>query len=367
MTSPFPSRRAVHGSEKTSRDSKRQKTLPQEGERQEQVSNEQETIEASEAAEEEQTGGLKGFVQRLADRVAGVSRAEARAWTWGLGIAGIILFTTLLTAGFIASRSAGPEIKTVSAVLDSVEVKGRWGRTPIVVVSSPVEVSSTKLRTQKTGDGPELVEGAPVVLSITAFDGETGEVLNPSGEPNILIASLQEAELGETLTNLLIGKTEGSRLVIGRPLTNGQVEVDVVDVLLTAAKGEPCDDGGPLVVSVGEEGPAVTEKPATAPSDLVVQCLLRGDGPQVGPNDEVIIQYVAINWEDSKVTSSTWVDGVPTKVKVSEVMEGLSHALVDWRAGSRLAVIIPPDMASGEDTVIAVVDILAVIHGEDDE
>lgn len=377
MTAPFPSRRSVHGKEGKEEEPKppQRKSLKEKSRK---AKDPTEPRRASRSPAKAKSGdgmfsnsvresrdASWGFVQWLSAKVSGVSRAGARAWALGIAIAGIVVFTGLLTAGLIAAQSSGPRPMTVPGVLDSVEVRGRWGKVPVVVVSSPVEISSTKLRVEKTGSGAQLVEGQPVILSITAFDGETGELLNPDGQPNMLISSLEEAELGPTLSSLLVDKTEGSRLSIARPLTDGGVEVDVVDIWPTTASGEPCDEGGPLVVAVDGGGPMVKEKPGTAPQDLVVQCLLRGEGSQVGPEDDVILHYLAGNWEESKVTSSTWIDGMPTKVNVGEVMEGLSRALVDWRVGSRLALIIPPDMASGEDTVFAIVDILAVVPNSD--
>ncbi len=306
--------------------------------------------------------GLKAALQWAADRVGNARRSEARAWAWGLGTIGTILFFGLLGAGLWLSKETALPAETVPGVLDSVEVSGRRGRQPIVVLSSPVDVSGTKVRVERTGQGIELEEGTPVLLSITAFDGETGEVLNPNGEPNVVVAALDEAELGKTLSSLLVGKTEGTRLVVARPLTSGGTEIDVVDVLSTVASGNACNEEGPLAVSAESRAPTVERTVEEAPDGLVVQCLIKGEGEQVGAGDEVVVQYLAGSWSDGAVTSSTWSDGVPTLVNLDDIMSGLSEALVDRRVGSRLAITIPPDMATGEDTMFAVVDILAVSH-----
>lgn len=319
--------------------------------------------EASEQAAGD--GSLRSVLQWTANWVGNVGRSEARAWAWGLGAIGTLLFFGLLGAGLWLSKETTLAAQTVPGVLDSVEVSGRRGRQPIVVLTAPVDVSATKVRVERIGQGKELEEDTPVLLSITAFDGETGEVLNPDGEPNVVVADLNEAELGKTLSSLLVGKSEGTRLLVARPLTSGGTEIDVVDVLATTATGDACDESGPLAVTV-ESGSLAVERTVDEPPDgLVVQCLVKGDGGQIRAGDEVVLQYLAGTWSDGAVTSSTWSDGVPTLVNLDNIMAGLSEALVDRRVGSRLAVTIPPDMATGEDTMFAVVDILAVSHASE--
>ena len=44
---------------------------------------------------------------------------------------------------------------------------------------------------------------------------------------------------------------------------------------------------------------------------------------------------------------------------MSDIMPGLLQLLVDQRVGSRLAITIPPDQATGDDTLCVVIDILA--------
>lgn len=49
---------------------------------------------------------------------------------------------------------------------------------------------------------------------------------------------------------------------------------------------------------------------------------------------------------------------MPELVPLDSAMKGLSEALVDRRVGSRLAITIPPDLATGDDTLCVVVDVL---------
>lgn len=248
-------------------------------------------------------------------------------------------------------------------VLDEVQVSGRHGATPVVQLSAPVHVGGVEYREQRSGDGRVVNEGTPVLLSVSAFDGITGESLQPEGVPSLVVGNADEVDLGATMAQIVTGAKEGSRFVVGRLLSSGQVEVNVVDVLYTIAKGTTIDAAGPLTVSVSDAGIAVTHADGDAPSDLSTQVLIQGDGPQVHDGDQVVAQYLAINWSDGAQVASTWDQGEPRLISLDDAYLGLREALVDQRVGTRLAIVVPPDMASGSDTLCMVVDILGAMPG----
>jgi len=272
----------------------------------------------------------------------------------------------------VAASSARSEHPAQSGgAADLVQVSGRQGATPVVTVTGPLDVVDLKVRELVAGDGREITEGSPVVLAITAFDGEDGTILSPQGRPQLRVGRADDQDLGGELAGQVIGRTEGSRLVFvrrvaasqsGEAQVPGGIEVDVVDVLPSVATGEE-EPGeadaaqGPLTVTLGDDGPIMSHQGA-APSDLATQVLLRGDGAQVGDGDAVVAQFIVAGWSDGIVRSSTWATGVPQSIDLATVMPGLRDALVDQRVGSRIAVTIPPDQASGDDTLCTVVDIL---------
>lgn len=114
---------------------------------------------------------------------------------------------------------------------------------------------------------------------------------------------------------------------------------------------------GPLQVMIGGEGPVIRHG-KTVPAEVTVQTLLEGNGGQVGATDELVVQYIVTGWKDGRVRSSTWRTGLPELLSLPGAMPGLRTALVDHRVGSRLAITIPPDQATGDDTLCLVVDIL---------
>ncbi|WP_165214581.1 peptidylprolyl isomerase [Schaalia sp. ZJ1691] len=267
-------------------------------------------------------------------------------------------------------RSAGATQHIVSAI-DSVSVSGRVGATPVVDLLHQVSVSSLKSRVLFAGEGREITKGSPMLLAVTTFDAQTGENLSAQGRPQLQVATAGDHTVDEALESLIIGKTEGSRILAIHPVSEDtssdvsstqpvrRTEINVIDVLPSIATGSPVEAvANPvLTVSMTPDGPAITHG-QTPPSSLKVETLLQGDGAQIRQNDRVIAQYTVVGWSDSIARSSTWDTGMPRILQLSHVMKGLSEALVDQRVGSRLALTIPADLASGDDVLCVVIDIL---------
>ncbi|MFZ1382412.1 MAG: FKBP-type peptidyl-prolyl cis-trans isomerase [Scrofimicrobium sp.] len=276
-----------------------------------------------------------------------------------------ILMALVGAGALFAARaySASQECPVLAqeGVLDEVRVSGRHGATPVVELSSPAEVEGVEYRQQRYGDGRVVESSTPVLLSVSAFDGKTGESLQPQGLPSLIVGDAGEESLGVTMADIVTGSKEGSRFVVGRLLADGDVEINIVDVLYTIAKGTTVDAPGPLTVTVSDAGIAITHVEEEAPSSLTTQVLIQGDGPQVHDGDQVVAQYVSVNWTDGAQVASTWDQGAPRLISLDDAYLGLREALVDQRVGTRLAIVIPPDMASGEDTLCVVVDILGAM------
>lgn len=279
----------------------------------------------------------------------------------------ILLAALLLGAGSFLLRPweamDEPAQSGPLGALDAVTVSGRVGATPVVSVARPLEVGALKARVIETGSGREITEGSPVLLSLISFDGTTGESKSASGRPGLVVGHASAGELGEELADLVVGASEGSRILVVRPLGSADgatpSEITVIDVLGSIAYGEENtgEQVGTLQVEMTTEGPLVKHD-GPVPTGTTVQTLIRGDGPQVGGHDRVLAQYAVVGWSDSIVRSSTWLTGMPQLVPLDSVMKGLAEALVDRRVGSRLAITIPPDLATGDDTLCIVIDIL---------
>ena len=317
----------------------------------------------------------RGSSQRAAARAQrsrGVSRAAI--------FMRVVLAVVLIAAGSglawwafhprpFSDDAAVADVATQSTTLglfDRVSVSGRVGATPTIEIKAPLEVAGTKATTLIEGSGRDITEGSPVLVAITAFDGETGQTLSESGRPQLSLGIVGSDVIGDELTSMVVGQREGTRMVAFRTIAPGAgapgatsgIEVDVIDILPSIAMGTSVDATvGPLSVEMSPEGPIITHS-ATVPDGVTTQALIKGDGVQVHENDRVVAQFTVLGWTDGVVRVSTWETGVPQVINLSTAMRGLQTALVDQKVGSRLAITIPPDLAAGDDTLCIVIDIL---------
>ena len=270
-----------------------------------------------------------------------------------------------------AEEASVPESATQSptlALFDRVTVSGRVGATPTIEIKAPLEVDGFKARVLEAGSGREITEGSPVLVSVTAFDGNSGRMLSESGRPQMSLGIVGSGQIDEDLSRLVTGKREGTRVLAFRSITMGDgstntIEVDVVDILPSIATGTSVDASvGPMSVEMSPEGPIISLID-TLPGGVTTQTLIKGDGVQVHEGDRVVAQFTVLGWTDGTVRVSTWETGVPEVINLGTAMKGLATALVDQKVGSRLAITIPPDLAAGDDTLCVVIDILGTEPG----
>ncbi len=326
-SSPLPSRRSVHGKQAASEPAPVTTTIPATGAR---------------------------------SRSAVVSLPWWVSYWQPLVIAALVAAVGL-AAYFLASayvKDQALPVLVAEGTLDEVAVSGAHGAAAVIDLEEPVRSDGVQIRQDLYGSGRTVEYGTPVLFSVTAFDGATGENLEPNGEPSLVVGTAGAELFGDTLNDVLVGSTEGSRYVVARKLDSGQTEIDVVDVLFSIARGEEVGSEGPLTVTLDDQGPRVAHDAGDPPTDLVTQVLIEGSGRQVQEGDSVVAQYVVFGWESGTQTASTWQEGSPKLIDLEQAMPGLKEVLLDRRVGSRIAAVIPAEKATGEDAVCVVVDIL---------
>lgn len=279
----------------------------------------------------------------------------------------LTLLAGLLVVTVGACRPEPPEEDPT----DQIEVAGEFGRRPVVQVDVPVQIDGVITEELITGDGAQLDEGDAVLLAYLAIDAVTGEVVEDSygKEPRILL--LTEDEAGP-LHSELLGRTEGSRLLRLEPgsMTRPDPLVLVYDILRTAAYGDELEIPASLPEVEREESgaPVVTLPDSGPPNALTIAPLIRGDGPQVQAGESVTVRYVQVAWSTGEVVDSTWGPGaLPMTIPLVDRIPGLQDGLVDATVGSQVMLIVPPAQADGTDTMVFVVDVLAVTMLADGE
>ena len=201
------------------------------------------------------------------------------------------------------------------------------------------------------------------------------------------------------LTTALEGKKMGSRVLAVLPpkygygasgnsqvgITGSDTLVFVVDMIkeyagTASASGTNVSSGGgslPTVSAKTGTAPSVKVPTSSPPSKLVVKTLIKGSGPPVAKGQEVVTQYVGLNWRTRKVFDSSWSRGAPFGFEIgaspAQIIPGWDTGLVGVPVGSRVMLVIPPKDGygsagqssvgiKGTDTLVFVVDVLDAVN-----
>ncbi|ACZ30521.1 peptidylprolyl isomerase FKBP-type [Xylanimonas cellulosilytica DSM 15894] len=286
-------------------------------------------------------------------------------------------FTLLaLTAVLALLLSGCGVVGTVSAPTVSqapVEVTGAAGQEPSLTYEQPLDITRPGTRTIWPGTGDRLVEGGPVLLNLYAQDGRDGSVVQSTFADAPAWRTMSVASLGANLHEALQGSRVGARLLFleeqdGLPL------VLVIDVLPTRASGEPVAprEGQPTVVLDADGAPTITvPEGADPPTDLLVQPLVRGSGPQVEVGEVVTVRFTGVRWSDGTVFDTTWdtphgAEAVQSvMIGIGQVVDGWDQGLLEQTVGSQILLVVPPSLGYGgtssplaDQTLVYVVDIL---------
>ncbi len=131
--------------------------------------------------------------------------------------------------------------------------------------------------------------------------------------------------------------------------------------------------GGSLPTVEGEVGkkPTVKAPGGKAPSKLETEVLTEGEGDEVAKGDLLVAHYLGQTWRDNKVFDNSYDRGEPSGfgIGVGQVVKGWDQGLVGQKVGSRVLLVVPPDLGygaqgnpqggiKGDDTLVFVVDIV---------
>jgi len=253
-----------------------------------------------------------------------------------------------------------------------VEVTGPLLEEPTITYPRPLEIAEAKHAVVVEGTGERLRPDEPVLLHYRLESATTGELVDQTYGSLPKAYLLTPEDLSLELYQALLGVRVGSRVLLLAPgdETAGTVPtVLVADVLPTRAEGQPVEprEGLPAVTE-GEGGaPVVTIPEGEPPEELEVQALVRGSGPQITADSTLVVQYTMVRWSDGTVVDSTWEATGPRAFSLAETITGWNQGLLEQTVGSRVLLVVPPNLAFGDqeghdlagETVVYVVDLLA--------
>lgn len=258
---------------------------------------------------------------------------------------------------------------------------------PEISFDAPWAIASTTSRVLRPSEGGQrLTADSVVTLNYVGVNGTTGEVFDSSyerGAPSVF--SLSNVVAGFRLG--LSGQTVGSRVLVGMPSSDGYPEgnqdgsiqpgdsllfvIDIISANFEEVTGEPVApvEGMPEVTEDDEGAPVATiDTEAEAPEELQVAPLIAGPGAEVTADSVIQVKYRSWVWDTGEPFEDAWA---PQSGRLSGLIEGWRQGLEGQTAGSRVLLVVPPELAYPEgrttspalppdQTLVYVIDILDV-------
>lgn len=118
--------------------------------------------------------------------------------------------------------------------------------------------------------------------------------------------------------------------------------------------------------------PKVTVPKGAPPKKLEVKEIEEGSGEEAKSGDEILVQYVGVNYKNGKEFDSSWSrnEPFPLTLGAGSVIPGWEQGIEGMKVGGRRELIIPPELAYGEagappaigpnETLVFVIDLLEV-------
>jgi FKBP-type peptidyl-prolyl cis-trans isomerase len=300
----------------------------------------------------------------------------------------------------LALVGCGSSSSPPSSPNQSVSAGGSFGKAPSVKIPSQKAGKDLYVKTEVQGSGPVLTKSDAFLTNYVVYlwSGKTHKLVlsTYTSTPQVLSGSLLPG-----LETALDGKKIGSRVLAVLPpkygygaqgnsqvgVTGSDTLVFVVDMIkaysgTASASGTHVSNGGgslPTVSPTTGKAPTVTIPKNSPPTSLVVKTLIKGSGPPVAKGQEVVTQYVGVNWRTKAVFDSSWSRGAPFGFQIdaspAQIIPGWDTGLLGVPVGSRVMLIIPPKDGygsagqssagiKGTDTLVFVVDVLDAVNGK---
>ncbi|MFC8798387.1 FKBP-type peptidyl-prolyl cis-trans isomerase [Promicromonospora sp. NPDC057138] len=278
-----------------------------------------------------------------------------------------------VTPAAAPSPAPSPSEADVKAV-EGIEVAGPVGKEPKVTFKAPIKVTSPTSRVVSEGTGEELTEGAQATINYVVIAGKDGSTSGSTWETKKPESFTLGDPQYDLLNDRLIGQKVGTRIVMASTAMDQTIQVTMVEVsavkeIPTRAEGTAVEpkEGLPAVELTDDGQPTVTiPKNFKAPTDLVVQPLIEGDGAKVTKDQTVTVQYAGCLLDGTSFDSS-WSRGTPTSFPLNGVIPGWTNGIAGQKVGSQVLLVIPADQAYGDQeqngipansTLVFVVDVL---------
>ncbi|MCC9196690.1 FKBP-type peptidyl-prolyl cis-trans isomerase [Arthrobacter sp. zg-Y820] len=286
-----------------------------------------------------------------------------------------------------AGKSAGQ-----AGVFDSVKVKVEDQDTvPEVEFDAPLEITESAAKIVYTGDGDTVAEGQSITFKFVALNAEDGSVLGDTYEDaaSALPVNEQLKEQDPALYEVLLGAKVGSQVAYAFPDAQAAAQSEgaeteqaaqptqvmvlsiqsTQDTVATLSPDEAASrkaegnllmspedvsaletDGKLPKVSFGEDGVPAVEIPENMeePDKLIVKVLEEGEGAAVEETGTVKVDYLGVSQRDGSTFDSSYERGEPAEFPLDGVIPGWTHGLAGQKAGSKVLLVLPSELAYGD-------------------
>lgn len=294
-----------------------------------------------------------------------------------------------------ASASATPTTKIVSGPVPDITAGAKFGQKPTVAKGAGTPSADLAVKTVITGDGPALAAGDYFQVNYLGQIWDTAKVFDTSWGRGTYTNVLGQQKVIPGWDKGLIGQKVNSRVELAIPPVlgygtsgNSQAGIKGTDTLVfvvdvvgrfnkdSSAKGKvvPQTDAALPKVGANTDGkaPSITVPKTKAPTKLVSNYILEGDGPEVKATDTLLLQYKGVLWDGGKEFDASYKAGQLAAFPLAQLIKGWQQGLVGKKAGSRVMLVTPGALAYGATppsgsnipsnaTLVFSLDILAIL------
>ncbi|MFB7468536.1 FKBP-type peptidyl-prolyl cis-trans isomerase [Streptomyces sp. NPDC056224] len=310
-------------------------------------------------------------------------------------LAGLLVVPLLLLSTAACGDDSGSDSAQMKNGAPAITKGAKFGETPTLSKGKGQPPKELKVVTISEGDGPALKKGdiAQVNYLGQVWDGkEPFDASFGKGKP--FDVTIGAGMVIKGWDQGLEGQKVGSRVELVIPPALGYGEqgsgdkikpnatlVFVVDIVkgtsvpASATGKEVAQDNKDLpkvgTNTDGKEVAVTVPKDTAAPAKLVSNYILEADGAAVKDTDSVVVKFHGKTWKDDKTFESTYTSDTTVTWPMEQLsVKGLKEGLLGKKVGSRILLVIPPDMAFGDkeqgsipanSTLVFSLDILAVM------
>ncbi|MFD3930656.1 FKBP-type peptidyl-prolyl cis-trans isomerase [Streptomyces sp. NPDC058614] len=293
-----------------------------------------------------------------------------------------------------ASASAAPPPKIVDGPLPGITAGTKFGEKPTVAKGSGDPSKDLAVKTVIAGSGKTVAENDYVQAHYLGQVWATAKVFDNSYDRKTpLLIQLAQGSIIDGWRYGLVGKKVGSRVEMAVPPTwgygtegNTQAGIKGTDTLVfvvdiqntfnskSSAAGKTVAQDNIDLPKVGTntdgKAPSIDVPKSDAPTKLVANYILEGDGAELAADSTVLVQYKGVLWADGKEFDSTYSRDALTSFSLTQVVKGWAQGLTGKKVGSRVLIVVPPSLGYGDSppegsgiskdsTLVFTVDILA--------